>query len=266
MTICSPSKKLAELYENQLLELLKTENMSTKIETMKIEEHELFENIKQEKYDLIISNFSLQSNESIEESLESVKKCLYPDGVILGVVPGAQTLRQLRNCYYMADNERNGGFEERMVKTPGVESFGNLLHKQEWQMASVYLETVKMKFENSYELLEAIKNWGLGDISFEKSGRFSEDFFLAVCAIYSSFFNNKETNEKVDVDFELLKFIGYKVKEGQIIKKKKEFTIVSFKDFVEMDEGDEDGEIKFGFITETDGLKEIEKKEKRKIK
>jgi len=250
-------------------DLLETEVAKNRLHTAVVvkqrQEIDYLESEDQFKFHLVVSNFNLQTNGSLEKALKGVSNSLAPDGAFVGIVPGVDTLRQLRNCFYMAENERFGGFEERMVVLPEPASFGNLLNKIEFQMASISTEKVTLQFENAMDVISSIKEWGMGGISVESPARTSRHFFEAVSAIYSSFYDSKVHRGKVDADFQLLKFIGYKQAEGQISKPRREFSVVTFKDFLEEHDFGEEGEsIKFGFITGEGTMQEVPVQRKSK--
>lgn len=262
MTICCPSSELAAYYKEQLEAEILAADTSTIVTCQPYQESNI--NIDSEggkgKYDAIVTCFNLQTNDHIEQAFGNLMEVLAEDGVLLGIMPGAESLKQLRNAFYIAENERFGGFEERMLALPTASSLGNTLNKFEYQMTSIHSEKTKLLFNNSYELIDAIKNWGMGNIAVDAPQRHSRDLFLAVCAFYSSFYDSKDFKGKVEADFEVFRFIGYKPKAGQIGRPKKTFTVTSFKDYVDSNAGNNEfSDVKFGYITENEGLVETQR-------
>lgn len=243
---------------NQVCEKLANQNPRIKVDKLEIQESNLESSSDEKRYDMIISNFSLQTNENLEEALKGLKTRIEADGALLGVIPGSDTLNELRKSIFMADNERNGGFEEKLLKLQDPQSFGSLLQKVDYSFASIFVDQISMQFPNVYELLDKLNNWGMGNINSELAQPCSENLLLAICAIYSTFFNNKKDPLKIDATFQLLRFIGYQNAPGQTIRKKKEFTVTSFKEFAQNNKNDPEFEgIKFGVITEEDGARDI---------
>lgn len=59
--------------------------------------------------DLILSSLHLHWVNHLPSLLGRVKKALRPDGAFIGCMLGGSTLRELRHCFFLAEQERRGG-------------------------------------------------------------------------------------------------------------------------------------------------------------
>ncbi len=202
-------------------------------------------------FDAVLSNFSLHLNNNIDYALAGILSNLRPDGVFMGTVPGSKTLSQLRNAIYMAENERYGGSSQHVLKFPEANYFGNSLNRHKFGMSSVTTSMMNVAFNDIFELMEALQNWGLGNCLKERTTHYQQDLFLASAAIYQTFYKSKVNAGKIDAEFETLSFIGYKSAPNQFKKASKDFTLGGFKDFIDNDPDQETKDrVKFGSITE----------------
>jgi NADH dehydrogenase [ubiquinone] 1 alpha subcomplex assembly factor 5 len=60
-------------------------------------------------YDMVISSLSMHWINDLPLALSNVKRVLKPDGVFIASVLGGSTLKELRHCFYLAEQERKGG-------------------------------------------------------------------------------------------------------------------------------------------------------------
>ena len=79
-----------------------------------------FENLeyKEESFDLIIHNFSLNSLNNINDHLKKIRTLLKKDGLFICNFFGSETLNELRNSLLITDNKLFNGVFVRM--SPGV--------------------------------------------------------------------------------------------------------------------------------------------------
>ena len=85
-----------------------------------IKVYNLFENLeyKEESFDLIIHNFSLNSLNNINDHLKKIFILLKKDGLFICNFFGSETLNELRNSLLITDNKLFNGVYVRM--SPGV--------------------------------------------------------------------------------------------------------------------------------------------------
>jgi len=218
-----------------------------------------------ENADAIISSFSLHMNTDIDSALIKLLSHLRQDGVFLGTIPGSKTLSKLRNVFYMAENERLGGYSQHVHKFPEANYFSNSLNRHKYALASLATSILDLQFSDMYELMGSLQDWGLGNALPDCATGYQKDLFLAAAAIYQAFYKSKIDQGKIDAEFEILSFIGYKPAPNQTKRAMKSFTVESFKEFLDEDTDQEmKRRIKFGSITEADLDQEINDQSNKK--
>lgn len=65
---------------------------------------------KSDSLDLVVSNLNLHNNNDMSVAFSRILESLRPDGIMAGNTYGRYTLEELKNCLYLAENERSGGF------------------------------------------------------------------------------------------------------------------------------------------------------------
>lgn len=254
MTVNCPSAELLDFYKSKIEQLKNETGAKFDVRTQVMDEESLestSEETSPQHVDAIISSFSLHLNNDIDSALIKLQSNLRQDGVLLGTIPGSKTLSQLRNAFYMAENERYGGYSQHVHKFPEANFFSNSLNRHKYSMASLATSTLDLQFDDIYELMGALQDWGLGNALKDSASGYQKSLFLAAAAIHQTFYKSKGQSNKISAEFEILSFIGYRPAPNQTKRAMKSFTIESFKEFLDEDLDEEmKKRVKFGSITE----------------
>jgi SAM-dependent methyltransferase len=62
-----------------------------------------------DSFDLVLSSLTLHWLNDLPGALRNIKTVLRPDGAFIGSILGGDTLKELRYCFYLAEQERRGG-------------------------------------------------------------------------------------------------------------------------------------------------------------
>lgn len=247
--ICGESENLLNLYSSKLWGL----GFDTSKQTL----HQLLGDeetlaVKEESFDMVVSCNNLHFNNEMENSLTHLLEMLVDDGCLIGSVPGSETLNELRNVFYIVENERFGGYSQRLLKFPDGTFFSNSINRLGYRMCAVHSHSEEITFGNIFELMYGLKDNGLGKCISNSDSIISKDLFLAASAVYDNLYYPKGDRSKIKATFQHLVFIGYKQKEGQVKRTKKTLNMDEFKDYLKQDPEIID-KVKFGTITEEEG-------------
>ena len=246
MTIYSENDKLLRLYGQKIEESVFCDAFRPELELRKGNESDVHKN---DGFGLVVSNYNLFLCNDMEESLVKVHDSLKEDGCFTGSLFGSETLKELRNAFYIAENERFGGYGQHLLKFPEVNFFSNSLNRIGFTMASIVNNLEEQQHDNLFELLDAIKDNGLGNCFESNNYNISKDLFIATASVYQSLYYHKTNKDKLCSTVESLFFIGYKRAEGQMKRGKRDFTMQGFKSYLE-DQDDDTEDVVFGHITE----------------
>lgn len=213
------------------------------------------ETLKNEEkgFDMVVSYNNLQFNTEMEMSLINILDNLIEDGCFLGCLPGSDTLSELRNVFYIVENERFGGYSQRVLKFPDATFFSNSLGRIGYRMSAVHSKFDEILFSDIFDLMHELQDKGLSQCLLNSDSRISKDLFIASSAVYKNLYYPKFDRSKIKATLQNLVFIGYKQKEGQTYRIRQTVNIKDFKEYIENDPEIKD-RVKFGTISEDDPI------------
>lgn len=97
---------------------------------------------EQHSFDLVLSSLTLHWVNDLPRYLLQIRDVLRPDGVFLGSLLGGNTLKELRYCFYLAEQERTGGLSPHvspLVKTSDVAA---LMQAAGFALPTVDIDTI----------------------------------------------------------------------------------------------------------------------------
>lgn len=77
--------------------------------------------------DLVISNLALHWTDDLSHLVGAIHTALKPNGLFLGALFGGNTLRELKEAFMVAEQERDGGVSPHTSPMAGVSDVGNVL-------------------------------------------------------------------------------------------------------------------------------------------
>ena len=107
--------------------------------------------------DLIVSVLALQWVNDLPGVLAQIHRALRPDGLFLAVIPGGDTLCELRQCLMEAELALRGGVSPRLSPLIDVRSAGGLLQRTGFALPVVDREQVVVEYEDPFKLLADLR-------------------------------------------------------------------------------------------------------------
>jgi len=108
-------------------------------------------------YDLILSLFELQSDDSIPETLIEFRKHLAPDGLLLIAFLGGETLTELRQSLYAADQQILGGATARVYPMVDYSQAAMLLGRTGLALPVVDMDRVTVHYAQLKSLISDLR-------------------------------------------------------------------------------------------------------------
>jgi NADH dehydrogenase [ubiquinone] 1 alpha subcomplex assembly factor 5 len=87
--------------------------------------------------DLIICGNGIHWINDIPHTFEQIRSILKSDGVFIGSLLGGDTLSELRRCFMLAEQEREGGVSAHVSPMIGIRDVGNLLSQSGFNLPTV---------------------------------------------------------------------------------------------------------------------------------
>eukprot|EP01080_Neovahlkampfia_damariscottae_P009883 gene9883-2205_t len=206
---------------DNLLNLMKEENV------IKIKSSD--ENIpfKEKSMNLIVCGNGIHWINDIPNTFNQIRKILKSDGVFIGCLFGGDTLSELRRCFMIAEQEREGGVSAHVSPMIGVRDVGNLLSQSGFNLPTIDSDVMTVYYPNALTLMHHLQEMGENSSLVLKRNLLSPETFIATCSIYDKMFG---TEKGIPVTFEMIHFIAWSPDASQPKPAKRGSATVSMKD------------------------------------
>ena len=164
--------------------------------------HADFDNLpfKSKSFDLVICNFC--SNKVFEKKsyLQKLNDILTDDGLFLCNFFGEQTLKELKQCFFIADDNFFNGAFNRIPKIDLMADFSDLLAEIGYNEIVTERINFDIFYKNIISILKDIKNMGEKIPIKEKKEKISKTYLKFLNKIYKKEFADKSSQLKVTLD------------------------------------------------------------------
>lgn len=183
-----------------------------------------------ESFDLVMSAGSLHWVNDLPGTLVQIRRILKPDGLFLAVLPGPNSLRELRETF-AAIEARHGAIRPHIAPFVEVRDAGNLLARAGFALPVADHDTLNLTYEHPLKLLRELKAMGENNhlISQEKAV-LSKSFFAELCEHYLSHY--ALDNGRISATIELVTLTSWAPHESQQQPARRGSGQVSMKDFL----------------------------------
>ena len=162
----------------------------------------------------ILSIFELQSDDRIPETLMACRKHLSPDGLLLIAFLGGETLNELRQSLYAADQESLGGATARVYPMVDYSQAAMLLGRIGLALPVVDADRVRVAYGKLDSLISDLRDLGLTNVLASRdTRRLSRGWLQALKETYRTHFAREDG--KLLATFEILWMTGWAPHESQ---------------------------------------------------
>lgn len=165
-------------------------------------------------YDLILSAGGLHWVNDLPGMLVQIFRALKPDGLFLAIMPGGETLKELRISLEQAELSIKGGISPRVSPFIDVRDAGSLLQRAGFALPVVDSDVLTVEYEHPLGLLHDLRGMGEGNALVESVKTFtSRTLMMAAMEYYASHF--PANDGRVAASFEFVTLTGWKPHESQ---------------------------------------------------
>lgn len=179
-----------------------------------------------ERFDLVIAAGSLHLVNDLPGALIQIRRALRPDGLLLGALPGGETLIELRESLLQAELEIRGGAGLRIAPFADVRDLGALLQRAGFALPVVDLETLRVTFDHPLRLLRELRQMGQGNPLSERSRQPLDRATLArTVEIYTRRFGTPDG--RIPATFQFLMLSGWRPDPSQPVARRRGSGLLS---------------------------------------
>ncbi len=111
-----------------------------------------------ESADLAISVFGLHWCNDLPGTLSQISSLLVPDGLFMAVIPGEDTLKELRQSILVVESKMTGGAAIRVDPFAEVKQVGSLLQRANFALPVTDVEEYTLRYDNVRSLVEELRS------------------------------------------------------------------------------------------------------------
>lgn len=96
-------------------------------------------------FDIVLSSLSLHWSNDLFKTFSEINRILKPDGVFIASLLGNDSLKELRNCLYLAEQERRGGISYHTSPFMRTWDIAGLMQDANFNLPTVDIDSVKVR-------------------------------------------------------------------------------------------------------------------------
>jgi SAM-dependent methyltransferase len=160
------------------------------------------------QYDLLVHAMSLHWASDPVGQLIQMRRALRPDGLMLAVFPGGQTLHELRAVLGQAETDLSGGLSPRVLPMGDIRDLGGLLQRAGFALPVADNHVFNVEYDDAFALMRDLRRMGESSALDQRPRQMTRrDLFLRAAALYAEHFPG--TRKPVRATFELITLTGW---------------------------------------------------------
>lgn len=179
-------------------------------------------------FDAVISLLDLHWVNDVPGALAQIRRVLKPDGLFFAILPGGETLRELRAVLAQVEAQCYGGVSPRVSPFVDVRDGGALLQRAGFALPVADSELLTISYPHLFALMEDVKGAGQSNaLVARRKLPTARDFFVQAAALYAAQHGDAESRIPATVEFVTL--TGWKPAANQQQPAKRGSGTVSLK-------------------------------------
>lgn len=164
--------------------------------------------LKQGSFDLIIHALSLHWANDPVGQLVQMRRALRPDGLMIAVFFGGQTLQELRIAFAEAETEIDKGISPRIAPMGEIRDLGSLLQRAGYALPVADSDLVLATYQTPLHLAHDLRAMGETNVIFDRKRQgITRRLWNRCNKIYAAHFSNECS--RIKASFELVFLTGW---------------------------------------------------------
>lgn len=165
-------------------------------------------------FDLVLACGSLHWVNDLPGTLIQIQRMLKPDGLFLAMLPGGETLHELRMAFEVAELEVSGGISPRVSPFVDIRDAGSLLQRAGFALPVVDSILLDVQYKQPFKLMQELRAMGQSNALAASRKYFtSRTLMQRMAAIYQERYANEDG--RIPATFELLTLTAWKPHHSQ---------------------------------------------------
>lgn len=170
--------------------------------------------IEERSLDLIVHGLCLHSANDPVGQLVQCRRALKPDGLMIAVLFGGQTLNELRSCLAEAETRIRGGLSPRVHPMGEIRDLGALLQRSGFALPVADSFSLKVAYRTPLHLMGDLRAMGESNcLAQQDRGFLRRDVLEEASRIYLREFS--DADGRIEATFEFVFLTGWAPAEGQ---------------------------------------------------
>ena len=164
--------------------------------------------------DLVVSVMALHTVADVPGTLAQVARALRPDGLFLAVLPGGDTLGELREVWLAAEAETIGGASPRVAPMLDVRDAGALLQRAGLALPVADVDRLTVRYDTMLDLAAELRAMGMANAMADRSRRpLPRATLMRAAALYAE--RHGDADGRVRATFDLISLSGWRPHDSQ---------------------------------------------------
>lgn len=165
------------------------------------------------EFDLALHGLSLHAHNDPVGQLVQLRHALKPDGMLIAVMFGGQTLHELRSSLAEAEIAVRGGLSPRVAPMGEIRDLGGLIGRAGFALPVADSISLTVTYETPLHLMRELRDMGETNVMVAQDrGMLRRDVLAHACEIYTQAFSD---GDRVRATFELVFLTGWAPGDGQ---------------------------------------------------
>jgi SAM-dependent methyltransferase len=170
--------------------------------------------LQPQSLDLAVSALALQFVNDLPGVLAQLRRALKPDGLLLAVMTGGDTLVELRQAFAAAEAEIEGGVSPRVAPTADLRDLGALLQRAGFALPVTDVDRVVVRYDHAFALMQDLRRMGATNILVERSRKpLRRATLTRMAQVYAERF--ADPDGRIRATFELVWLSGWAPHDSQ---------------------------------------------------
>ncbi len=170
--------------------------------------------VGENEFDAILCLLNLHWVNDLPGALIQFRRALKPDGLFMAILPGGETLRELRSVFARTETKLLGGISPRVAPFIDVRDAGALLQRAGFALPVADSEQLTITYENLFALMADLRGSGQVNMLTQQRKAFTpHSFFVQAAAEYAAQHSNAEG--RISATVELITLTGWKPAANQ---------------------------------------------------